>query len=94
MHKWVSKAGLDAKESKVGQVEALPLTPLKRAEVNLPRDGSSNKRRRLSAPKMPEEIDVDVSPDISSDALASTLNQLHNIPPSDEGVTRVHVQAP
>ena len=67
VHKWVSKTGLDAKESKVGQVETLSLTPLKRAEVNPPRDGSSNKRRRLSAPKMPEEIDFDVSPDISSD---------------------------
>ena len=88
-HKWVSKAGLSAKECEAGQVETPPLTPSKHANTNPHREGTS-KRRRLSAPKMPEDYVVDVSPDTNDDAQASTLNHIENNPPSDEGVDPPH----
>ena len=85
-HKWINKAGLDAKEREVGRVKAPTLTPLKRADIDPPRDGTSFKRRRLSAPRMPKDYVVDVSPDTNDDAPALTLNQFNMNPPSDETV--------
>ena len=85
-HNWVKLAGLGAKADQVGNME--PNIPVlsKRAANKPCRERTSNKRRRLSAPKMPDDY-VDVAP--ATDEIGEytpTLNQDMIQPPSDDGV--------